>query len=258
MIKPLRNRRRDGRIYTRMTHVEGLLQTLDALPPQELIDRCRLPKIDEKHVPTECVVHFVRRAWAENDLALCELLFKELADRVRRFLPKTRRDKDVPYIELQINEEVFDKFVEMLFAEREGYDERLDFFEVFFLRGLASLRSTARERAWAEDNSKQGLFSEENEGELEVEVDSLTAYDPFAPDVWDQPFYRTRLARAIGKLNPLDKRIIEMHRLEIPIESKNATVVSMVKVLGMSEKGIRNRRDRALARLRRELERGEL
>ncbi len=258
MIAPLRKRgKKSGKLYVRMDYVESMLNDLDSIAPTELTDRCRRPRGHEGYVHNECVLHFVRRAWAANDLALCEPLLKELMERVRRSLPGFHREGPIRQAELQINEEVFDKFVDMVFAERHAYNERLDFFEAYFREGLAKLRLTAREKTWAAEDRHASLFSEEDEGEIAAEVDAVGAYDPFDPEVLSDSLYRSRLVGAIDSLHPLDKRIIEMLRQDIPIESKEPNAVTMVTVLGMSEKGIRNRRNRALARLRRFLERGD-
>lgn len=259
LVAPLRKRgRKSGKLYVRMHFVESMLNDLDVLAVEDLISRCRHPKAHEHYVHNECVLHFFRRAWAAKDLALCEPLFRELAERVRRRLPAFYRDGPVRQVELQACEEAYDKFIDMLFDERNAYNEQLDFFEVHFRRALTKLRLTACKKAWAEEKRRASLFSEEDEGEIATEVDAVGAYDPFDPEALKDSLCRSRLVGAIDSLDPLDKRIIEMFRQEIPIESKDPDAVTMVKVLGRSEKGIRNRRDRALGRLRRFIERGDL
>jgi hypothetical protein len=56
----------------------------------------------------------------------------------------------------------------------------------------------------------------------------------------------------------LERRVVEMCRQDVPIDSKDPETMTMVKTLGRSEKGIRNIRDRAFAKLRALLTRGDL
>ncbi len=58
----------------------------------------------------------------------------------------------------------------MLVGEVEAYDERLDFFEIAFGRGLAMLSHTAEGKAGRSAKRKVAVLDEE-EGEVEVEVE---------------------------------------------------------------------------------------
>jgi hypothetical protein len=260
LINPLRKRRkRDGALYQRFPDIEALLHQLNLLPAPALIARCQLPKIDPGFVPSECVLHFVRREWASQNLSVCNPLLAILLERVRRRLPRavSPDGRSVSLARSDAAEQIHDTFVGMLIGEMEAYDERLDFFEIAFGRGLAMLSHTAEGRA-GRSASRRAAVLDEEEGEVEAEVEeAFGTYDPFAPEILDQSLYRSRLAGAMSRLDPLEARIVEMHRQGIPISSKDADVITMVGLTKRSDKGIRLIRDRAFAKLRRLLERGD-
>ncbi len=261
MISPLRKRRkRSGALYTRFPDIEDLLNQLDALPAPDLIHRCRLLKDQPGYVPSECLVHFVRRYWATQNLMVCNPLLEVLLERVRRRLPRgiSADGRTVALARSDAGEQVYDTFVAMLIGEIEAYDERLDFFEIAFHRGLAMLNYSAQGRAGRSASRRAGVVDEE-EGEVEVEVEeALGAYDPFAPEILDQSLYRSRLPGAMSKLSPLEQRIVEMHRQDIPISSKDPDAITMMGMTGRSDKGIRLIRDRVFAKLRRLLNSGDV
>ncbi len=80
-------------------------------------------------------------------------------------------------------------------------------------------------------------------------------YDPFEVDELDKKYYRLWLGDAIDSLPEFQRRIVEMLRQEIPIESKDPSISSISKVLGKTEKTIRTHRDKAFTTLRSHLER---
>lgn len=257
MIVPLRKQKPDGSLYTRFPDIDKTLGELDLVSKADLVDRCR--KGQTLRVPTECVLHFVRRSAASKDEVLFEQLFKILAERIRRALPRVENPdgETLSLARSQVFEQVYDKFVTLLIKERAGYVERLDFFEVNFLGGLAKLKLDAQEKAWKEENRNTELEADDDSGEIGAEVEQAAGtYDPFDPSVLDDYIYRSRLDAAMDKLPPLQKRIIEMLRKEIPIESIDPNIATISKSLGKSEKTIRTHRDNAFAQLRVLLTRG--
>ncbi|OAT54155.1 hypothetical protein M989_01770 [Kluyvera georgiana ATCC 51603] len=62
---------------------------------------------------------------------------------------------------------------------------------------------------------------------------------------------------AINALPPLQQRIVEMWRQEIPIISKDPNEMTISKALKKSDKTIRTHRDYAFATLRKRLEEKE-
>ena len=69
--------------------------------------------------------------------------------------------------------------------------------------------------------------------------------------------FRSKLLVAISLLPPDQRRVVELLLQEYPIDSKEAGADTIVKILGCTEKTVRNRRDRAFAKLREALKEGD-
>jgi len=155
---------------------------------------------------------------------------------------------------MNIREDVVDHFVDLLLSDRDGYDDRLDYYEVNFNSAIAWDRQDASTRHWTHENRNDELGSDEVE--VSDRVDAAAGdYDPFEADELDKKYYRLWLDDAIDSLPEFQRRIVEMLRQEIPIESKDPSISSISKVLGKTEKTIRTHRDKAFATLRSHLER---
>ncbi len=239
-------------LYTRFADVEDQLLALDQLPSQELIARCRIPEKESGAVPVECVLAFVRREWAARNHSLCEPLLAVLLERLRRRLPRAlSSDGKTVYLSRSDQaEQVQDTFIAMLIGEANDYDERLDYYEISFAQSVAKLSLTAKRRS-SRSTKRQVELYDEDEGEIRADVESaIGVFDPFNPDLLQDEIYRSRLPAAMEKLKPIEKRIVEMWRNDVPIDSKDPSITTMRSVTGRSEKGIRNVRDRAFAKLK--------
>jgi hypothetical protein len=259
LISPLRKRTRDGKLYVRFPDIEDQLVELDQLSAGELIARCRIPEREAGSVPTECVLTLVRREWAAQNQSLHEPLLKVLLERLRRRLPRavSKDGKTESMARSDAAEQIQDTFIGMLVGEVNGYDERLDYYEISFSRSLAALSHTAKLHAHRSASRHEELYNEE-EGEISADVEEVVGtFDPFDVDLLQQETYRSRLPGAMEQLEPLEKRIVEMWRNDIPIDSKDPNTITMRGMTGRSEKGIRLIRDRAFAKLCGLLTRGE-
>ncbi|MBZ0070154.1 MAG: DNA-binding response regulator [Gammaproteobacteria bacterium] len=254
LVTPLRKKTLEGTVYTRDANIEIRLAEFEGLTQDELVARCSIQKRDDpSYVPSECLVYFVRASRSDHSTASFERLYKILAERVLRALPRAENadGKTASLTKSVIRDNVFGKFVEMLSLDRTEYSEKLDYFEVRFDGALASLRRDAQEQAWRDENRSASLEYDEETGELAEEVERAAgSFDPFNQPEIDGSDYRSRLDASIDILPPEQVRIIEMLRKGIPIDSKDADAVTIAKVLGKSEKTIRTYRDKAFAALR--------
>jgi DNA-directed RNA polymerase specialized sigma24 family protein len=66
--------------------------------------------------------------------------------------------------------------------------------------------------------------------------------------------YRIHLRRAIDALPTDEREVIDLLLADIPIETSKDGEPSMTELLGCVEKTVRNRRDRAYAKIRRALD----
>jgi hypothetical protein len=225
----------DGTPYYRREAVEAELQELSAISASELERRSALwPSTSPGFISPEALAYFVRNvpAGAHRD-KLTEQLLHRVVRRVRRATDAS--GLTVSLTRMNILEDVSDHFVDLLLADRKEYDHRLDYYEVNFNSAIAKDRSDASARHWKHENRSDEMGSEEEEVSARVEA-VIGGYNPFDADDLDKKDYRLLLDDAIDSLPEFQRRIVEMWRQEIPIESKDPSVASISKVLGKTEK----------------------
>ena len=264
LITALRKTRPTGELYTRDPRIESLLGELSSLSREELLDRAGISRrSDPDYLPSECLVYFVRASRMDNNDDWFERLYKILNARVLRSLPKAdepgRKWKTESYSRGEIRDRAYGRFVELLVADRNSYQERLDYFEVRFDGAVASLRRDAQEQVWRDENRSVSIEADDETGELTEEVERAAEdLNPFASWDMEDMVFRSRLEAAIESLPPEQRSVIEMLRQGFPIDSKEPDVMTISRVLGRSEKTIRNYRDRAFAALRDDLSDGDV
>jgi hypothetical protein len=256
---PLKKQKPDGSLYTRQSHIEKSLGELSRLSRPELLSRCEvLDRRDPNYVPSECLMHFVRACRHDNSEANFEALYKILRRRVIAALPCDEirvGNKDV--ISLTKNktkERANDRLTLLLCKDRQEYSETLDFFEIRFDGAVANLRRDAQDRAWREENRTVPLEHDEDTGEVSPEVERAKgSYNPLESEEINNWDYRLRLDAAIDTLPPEQSRVIQMLRQGFLMDSKDPNVMTISKALDITEKTVRNRRDRAFVKLRKVL-----
>lgn len=247
MARPLRKIKLDGTLYSRRPAVEAEIQELAALGDSELeLKALDCSRASPDFVSPEALVHFVRNV---EPGILRDTLTECLLKRIYLLLP---RADDTSLTNSNIRDDVVDHFIDLLLSDRATYDNRLDYYEINFNSAVASDRKDARDRHWKHENRYDEL---EGEDDASLPIAAIGGYDPFDPTDLDKKSYRLQLDDAIDGLPEIQRRIIEMIRHDIPIDSKAPSVVTISKTLGKSEKTIRTYRDKAFATLRSRLER---
>ncbi len=260
MITPLRKRALRGTLYERDAKIQALLAQLELLPLAELVARCQITdRADPNYVPSECLTYFVRATRQDNSHQQFERLYKVLLSRVLRSLPDPEvRDGTAVRIsqtKSRIREIALDRFTEALAVDRQGYSDKLDYFELRFDGAVANLRRDAQDTAWREENRSTTIEYDSETNELSPEVEEAAgSVNPL--DNFEANDYRSRLDAAIDSLPPEQIRILEMLRQGFAIDSADPNTVTIAKALNKSEKTIRLHRDRAFEALRAAL-RGE-
>lgn len=252
LIVPLQKKTEAGKPYTRIPIIETRLTELSSLSDGDLVDLCKQSRVHPKYVPSECLLYFVRRCTSTKP-SLFEQLFKVLSERILRKLPRpaSQGGKTISMTNSDIREGVYDRFIEMLMIDKADYEERLDMFEVRFDLALSRLKTDAQRKSYRAENRNADLGFDDDSADLNPEVETASeGYDPFAAIDIDNYRYRCRLDAAIETLPELQKRIIEMTRLDIPIDSIDPNEVTISQVLNKVEKTIRNQKKKALASLR--------
>lgn len=254
MIEPLRSRKLgSGELYQRPQAIQLKLEELETLSRDDLVARARISqKSHPDYVPSECLVSILRgRKWDNNE-AYFRRLYDLLFARVLRALPKDdERSNATSLTAERIRDQVAGRFNELLSADRLGYVERLDYFEIRFDGALARLRADAREKAWREENRRASLEFDEETGEPSAEVERAAgSFDPFSSAKYAEADYRLQLDEAIESLPVEQSRIITMLRDGFPIDAKDPSEMTISKALGKSEKTIRTHRDKAFEAIR--------
>nr|WP_187363193.1 sigma-70 family RNA polymerase sigma factor [Massilia aquatica] len=248
--------------YYRREVVEAEIDEIATLNGAELVRRASLwPSSASGFISPEALVYFVRNLpnGAERD-KLTEHLLARVIRRIPR--PADAGNHTESLTRMNIRDDVRDRFVDLLMSDRDGYDDRFDYYEINFNAAIAAARQDASTRHWTHENRSDELSTDESEISERAEAAAAAAaaaaaegYDPLDADELDKKDYRLLLDDAIDTLPEFQRRIVEMLRQEIPIESKDSTVTSISKVMGKAEKTIRTHRDKAFASLKIRLER---
>lgn len=255
MIEPLQKHDKNGLPYTRFTDNQNILVALDALSDAAIVDQCKLSKGNAHYVPIECVVHMLRRGLRANNTALITPLFTEFMERLRRIIPL--RESQESHYRVQAYEQVQDRLTGLFAKESTQYQERLDFLEICFGGALARMMQDARKKASKERRRKAPLMNEDT-GEIDPQVEQAAgSFNPFDPENISEEHYRSILDEAMEELPIMQKRIIEMMRNEVLIDSQDPNVPTISKTLGLSEKTVRNQRNKALVAMRAFVNKGD-
>lgn len=262
LAEPLRKRKDgDGALYRRRAEIETLIDQLEELPSDELVERMCIASPTHPHfLPSECVLYFVRKSKRDKSSRQFERMYKALIARVERAATvagafhSTDGKRVITARAAKIIEAVVFKFEVKLTRDRNGYYDGLDYFEVNFADSVKMLRLTARSKIDTEENRVQPL-SYDDEEVISPEVEQAAgSFEPFDSEKFDTPGYRSALNAAINELPQKEREVVLLILKEYPIDSNDHNATTIKSVLGCTEKTVRNRRDRALARLRSALE----
>ena len=150
-----------------------------------------------------------------------------------------------------IADEALDQFLELFRLDQNDYNEQLDFYEVSFSGALRTLKLDAKKKIWRREKRSVPVVVDEETGELPPKIEeAIGLAEAFGAAKLQRAEFRARLTPAIGTLPIFQQRILEMLRLDFPIDSKDPNVMTIAKALGSCEKTIRNQRDQAFNTLK--------
>ena len=255
IIPPLRKRTEEGILYARPVEIEKIITGTIELPFEEFITRAKHKNRNHPdYLPSEVLVHRIRTTRYNNTdeqfnalyCALYERVFRSCASAVTRAGGETGEVGKL----LDVREFVVERFVTLVVKDRDSYAEKLDIFEIRFDRAVMMLRKDAFRKVSQRDNPMTPLEYDEG-GDVPQDVEeSLALLNPRLMTPEDEVTYRFQVRRAIDSLPDMERRIIDMLEAEIAIESNNPDEPSIAGLLGCTPKTVRNRRDRAVQRIR--------
>lgn len=260
VVAPLRKQKPDGSLYSRPAEVVEQIEAILKVPIDDVVERARIhDEKDASYVRSECLVHLVRQSKANRDAEPYKQLFLILQGRIDRAVPLFERNsaggKGVYQTDLEIREQVCDRFVELLCRDREGYEERLDFYEIRFNRAVALLRSTARRDIGRAATKHLSLsFDEDTVSPTEEMTEAFERLRGVTGENPEEILYRNRFYAAINDLPPEQRQVIELMRQGVPIETSDKDALSIAKTLKCVEKTVRNRRNRAFEAIKKAMQ----
>ena len=137
-----------------------------------------------------------------------------------------------------------------MFTDRQDYDEQLDIYEVVFDKAVRAAHITKLRKINRRENANEDM-EEEVTGEVRTVVEAaLERYKKVGLTAEEDLDYRIHLRDAINALPTDEREVIDLMLADIPIETNKDGEPSMTELLGCVEKTVRNRRDRAFAKIR--------
>ncbi|BCP55836.1 hypothetical protein K32_44530 [Kaistia sp. 32K] len=253
MAEPLR-KETGGVGYARPPEVERQIDELSAITGEERIRRFSiLDNKDPDFVRSECLLYFLRRFRGSSPL-IYEKIWKILVLRLKQVLPGGWRRENGPLVaaEERAASTTLGKFMEMLAQDYNGYDERLDFFEVRFAAAVAALRRTALSKEYKEGGREIALPDDTDA--IDKIQTSEPGFNPFNSGKYSDPIYRIRLRTAIDALPDDQRQVLILDWVGMPFTTNAPTVATIGSIVGCGEQAARQKRDRAYKAVRIALE----
>lgn len=258
-LNPLRKRTSSGKLYTRRAPITDFIGQSLKWPFEELLDRAAIR--DRRHgdyVPSEVLVYHLRQTKSDNSDDRFVSLYDILRDRIEAACPRPNRHiSDKTYEDARIAEirdATVEHVTELMFTDRQGYNDQLDIYEVVFDRAVRTARITKLRKVNRRENATEELEDTDTGEVRDVVEAALDRYKKAGLTAEEDFDYRIHLRRAIDALPKDEREVIDLMLADIPIETNKDSEPSMTELLGCVEKTVRNRRDRAFAKIRQALE----
>ena len=258
-IEPLRKRKTSGELYTRRSPVIEQIVASFAWSFDDLLKRAAIrDRNSDQYLPSEMLVYYLRQTKSDNADGRFVALYNILRDRIEAACPRPNRQVDDKVYEdartAEIRDATIDHITELMFTDRQGYDEQLDIYEVVFDKAVRSAHITKLRKVNRRENATEEV-DDTLTGDVRAVVEAaLDRYKKAGLTAEEDFDYRIHLRRAIDALPTDEREVIDLMLADIPIETNKDGEPSMAELLGCVEKTVRNRRDRAFAKIRRALD----
>ncbi len=251
MPEPLKRRSVKGALYERPAEIEEWLKKLERIDSMERISQFTISRKSLGYVPSEALVYFLRRAWAEGSQGAFEKLFRILMKRIEYKLCSVISDSRMASAQ-GIREEIIGRFAERIAKDCRGHSSLLDFYEIRFDKAFLAFCTSALRQIGPSVVSTVPLVTDEDDG-FEISAEIETAAAEFLggdSEKFDDPDFRLELLAAIDCLPNNQKEVIGLLLQGFQIDSKDKDIMTIARILQCDERTVRNRRDRACMTLR--------
>lgn len=253
MAEALRKKSGDT-VYSRLPEVESQIDELTALTGDERAIRFSIVDgTDPRFVRSESLLHFLR--WQRgNSPRSYGAIYKLLLERVKLALPGGWRRENGPLVtaEERAASAGLGRFAELLASDYNGYDERLDFFEVRFNAAVAALRKTAMADERKKDRREASLPDDADAVDA-IQTDA-PGFNPLAIEKYSDPIYRIRMRDVIDVLPEDQKMALILDWQGVPFTSTDPDIATVGSFIGCGEQAARQKRDKAQRAIRIALE----
>lgn len=252
MPEPLKRKMRDGTPYERPAEIEAWLNKLETVEVAERLKQFEaLSRKSPGYVPSEALVYFLRRAWADGAHGDFERIFRVLMKRIQQSLCSVIPDSRMVGAQ-DIREEIMGRFVEWIAKDCKARSGQLDFYEIRFDKAFVTLRTSVLRKIGPAVVDVVPLGRTDEDGlEISPEVEAAAAnFLRGDPSKLDDPAFRLELTGAIDGLPEDQKQVIGLLLQGFQIDSKDKNVMTIANILQCDERTVRNRRDRAYKALK--------
>ncbi|MEQ8401346.1 MAG: hypothetical protein RIE06_15535 [Roseibium album] len=254
-IDPLRKRKTSGELYTRRSPTLQYIEKSFHWSFDDLLNRASIrDRRHSEYVPSELLVYYLRQTKSDNSDSRFIRLYDILRDRIEAACPRANRHVGEKIHEdarlSEIRDATVNHVTELMFTDRQDYDEQLDIYEVVFDKAVRAVHITKLRKVNRRERANEDV-EDAVTGEVRAVVEAaLERYKRVGLTAEEDLDYRIHLRGAIDALPTDEREVIDLMLADIPIETNKEGEASITELLRCVEKTVRNRRDRAFAKIR--------
>lgn len=262
---PLRAQRADdGGVYTRRPeHIEAIQEVL-LLPRATLLARAQIKRRDAPgYIPSEVLIHLLRRSTQESSEQLFEQLYSIILKRVENLCRSARTRVSggatgESVIGERLRQLVVDGFVALVAKDRQGYELKLDYLEISFDQYIARRRMTARRSIRRRESRTDQIEPPAVDGYVDPAIErALAEVQGHHVTEEDSLISRIDLVEAIAQLPEKERTVTILYLQDIPIGTNKLGVESISSILNCDPKTVRKYKTSAQLRLKHVLNAGK-
>ena len=164
-IEPLRKRKINGELYIRRSPIMQYIEKSFHCSFSDLLDCASMR--DRRHsnyVPSEVLVYHLRQTKSDNSDGRFIQLYDILRDRIEAACPRPNRHAGERIHEdarlSEIRDATVNHVTELMFTDRQDYDEQLDIYEVVFDKAVRSAHITKLRKVNRRESANEDVKDE--------------------------------------------------------------------------------------------------